>query len=66
MYNLLDRKIQEQDAADEDSKKKRIKKESLLLAVLADPVHTCDCPTFYCNACSPTGCCNLRSLRDHL
>ena len=31
MYNLLDRKIQEQDAADEDSKKKEI----TLLAVLA-------------------------------
>ena len=35
MYNLLDRKIQEQDAADEDSEKKQDKKGITLLAVLA-------------------------------
>lgn len=35
MYNLLDRKIQEQDAADEDCKKKQDKKGITLLAVLA-------------------------------
>ena len=51
MYNLLDRKIQERNH---------------FTRCTGDPVHTCDCPTFYCNACSPAGCCNLRSLRDHL
>ena len=35
MYNLLDRKIQEQDVADEDSEKKQDKKGITLLAVLA-------------------------------
>ena len=35
MYNLLDRKLQEQDVADEDSEKKQDKKGITLLAVLA-------------------------------
>lgn len=47
MYNLLDRKLQEQDVADEDSEKKQDKKRNHFTRCTGDPVHTCDCPTFY-------------------
>ena len=46
MYNLLDRKIQKQDVADEDSEKKQDKKGITLLAVLAILSTTVTVPLF--------------------
>mgnify|MGYP000425234172 CR=1 FL=1 len=60
MYNLLDRKIQEQDESGEE---KKSKKGITLLAVLAI-MSTCDCSTFYRNACSASGGSNLCCLCD--
>ena len=59
MYNLLDRKIQEQDESGEE---KKSKKGITLLAVYH--VNTCDCSTFYRNACSASGGSNLCCLCD--
>ena len=52
MYNLLDRKIQEQDESGEE---KKSKKGITLLAVLAIMSTPCDSSTFYRNACSASG-----------